>query len=484
MQIDRSTPLVYVDLETTGTSARQHRVIEVGILRTERGVITDEYSTLVDPGEPVPSFVTGLTGIRSDMLVGAPPFSHVAHRIKKILEGGVLVAHNAHFDHSFLVEEFRRVGMDLLVPYLCTARLSRTLFPHENRHSLEAIIERYGLEAGSRHRAFDDARVLVQLMEVVRGRLEEKDLHKALQDHTYTHHLMPRVQEDILRSVPDRPGVYSLYDQYGSLLYTGRSRNMLTRIRAHFAKDHPPGPAKDMLSRMRSVRHQTTGGELGALLLEKHLVSQHQPEYGVSPLPLTMVVAREYIGEGGYHMVQLEEVETLPPDKDTSVVGIFRTKDHATATLDAIIREHSLCRYRVGLEESAPCSDHATGTCAGACMNQEKHRHYNRRSLNAFTRTRIKDWPFEGPIAIEEFDSSGVGEFFIVDRWRILSALHTDGTNWKPFVPAPLALEYDIYMLLSQELLRKRRRYIIHDLSRKELLGPDGFNVPVSLRSV
>ena len=484
MQIDPSTPLVYVDLETTGTSARQHRVIEVGILRTERGVVTDEYTTLIDPGEPVPPFVTGLTGIRSDMLVDAPPFSHVAFRIKEILEGGVLVAHNAHFDHSFLVEEFRRIGMDLLIPFLCTARLSRTLFRHEHRHSLDAIIERYDLDPGARHRAFDDARVLVQLMEYIRERLGERELHTALQDHVQARHLMPRVQEDALRSVPERPGVYSLYDQHGTLLYTGRSRSMLTRVRAHFAKDHPPGPAKDMLLRMRTVQYQVTGGELGALLLEAHRKKMHPPEYGSLSLTNTFIVAYEHTGEGGYHSVRLEEAQAVTPDKDRSVVGVFRTFDHAMTTLERLVNEHGLCRHLVGLEPHTPCSGHSAGICNGACAGREKHRHYNRRSMNAFVQTRMKQWPFEGPIAIEERDADGVGELFVIDRWRVISALHTDGEQWEQFVPAPIPFEYDTYHLLTQELLRKRRRYVVHDLTQKQLFGTDGFNVPTPLRVV
>ncbi len=484
MQIDRSTPLIYVDLETTGTSVRQHRVIEVGILRTEKGVVTDEYSTLIDPGEPVPPFVTGLTGIRSDMLVGAPPFSHTANRIRSLLEGGVLVAHNAHFDHGFLVEEFKRIGMELLVPYLCTAQLSRRIFPEEQRHSLDAIIERYAFDAGARHRAFDDARVLVQLMEYIRERLGERELHIALQEHVHTHHLMPRVQEDMLRSVPDRPGVYSLFDQYGALLYIGRSRNMLTRLRAHFAKDHPPGPAKDMITRMRSVQYQVTGGEFGAMLLESHQKKLHHPEYGTSPLPGTFTIAREFTGDGGYHSSTIEEVDTLAPGQERSVVGIFRSRDHATTVLTSLVKDHELCKCRIGLEAEAPCSALGEGVCRGACIGKEKHRHYNRRSMSACARFRLKEWPFEGPVAIEERDSTGVGELFIIDRWRVLSALHTDGEHWEQFVPAPIPFEYETYHLLAQELLRKRRRYVVHDLSQKQLLDTDGFNIPEPLRIV
>ena len=91
-----------VDIETTGGYANNHRITEIAIYHHDGMQITNHYHTLINPGRSIPQFITGLTGINYEMVKEAPSFSEVANEIHEQLKDRVFVAHNAHFDYSFL----------------------------------------------------------------------------------------------------------------------------------------------------------------------------------------------------------------------------------------------------------------------------------------------------------------------------------------------------------------------------------------------
>nr|MBP6564996.1 3'-5' exonuclease [Burkholderiales bacterium] len=98
--------LAFVDLETTGTRAADDRVTEIGIVRVDCAPDggpprVSEWSSLVDPGVPIPPVIQSLTGITDAMVRGAPTFSSLAHDVAERLDGCLFVAHNARFDFGF-----------------------------------------------------------------------------------------------------------------------------------------------------------------------------------------------------------------------------------------------------------------------------------------------------------------------------------------------------------------------------------------------
>lgn len=156
-----------VDVETTGGSPFFNRVIEIGLLRVEKGEVVEEYQTLLNPGIPIPEFITKMTGISDEDVLERPTFEELADDIISKFEGNTFVAHNSQFDYGFLQEEFRRLGYGFNTEQLCTVRLSRALFPEYKRHNLTELIERYKFECANRHRAFDDAKVLWDFLQHV-----------------------------------------------------------------------------------------------------------------------------------------------------------------------------------------------------------------------------------------------------------------------------------------------------------------------------
>lgn len=164
---------VVVDVETTGSSpARGDRVTEIAAVEVSGGEVVGEFSTLVNPGRPIPAWISRLTGITQEMVEDAPPFGEVAGTVRDRLEERIFVAHNVPFDWRFVAEEMRRAQSVLpMGPRLCTLRLARRALPGLRRKGLDAVTRYYDVEIEGRHRALGDAlataTVLLRLLEEV-----------------------------------------------------------------------------------------------------------------------------------------------------------------------------------------------------------------------------------------------------------------------------------------------------------------------------
>lgn len=172
-------PFVVVDVETTGGRPPADRIIEIAAVKVRAGRVVAEWSTLVDPGRPVPPFVARLTGISDPMVAGAPPFRAVADRFLELLGGAPFVAHNAVFDWRFVnAELLRERGGRLTNARLCTVRLARRLMPGVRRRNLDALAHVFGIPIEGRHRALGDARATARIL----GRLLDAAVERGIED--------------------------------------------------------------------------------------------------------------------------------------------------------------------------------------------------------------------------------------------------------------------------------------------------------------
>lgn len=153
-------PLVFLDIETTGMGPKQSRITEIGALRVENNQVVARYSQLINPEQPIPAFITNMTGISNDMVWEAPTFKGIADDLELFLSDAIFVAHNVNFDYSFIQAEFARIGNAFSMDRMCSARLSRKLYPEHRSHRLDKVIERLGISVENRHRALDDAEVI------------------------------------------------------------------------------------------------------------------------------------------------------------------------------------------------------------------------------------------------------------------------------------------------------------------------------------
>lgn len=155
-------PIVFVDVETTGGTPNNSRILEVGMVRLEpTGEIT-RFQQLINPAEPIPPSITRLTGIRPSDVADKPRFEEVAQEIHDFMNGAVFAAHVVQFDLGFMLAEFNKAGIHYRPLKFCTVRLSRILYAHEPKHSVDAIMQRLNLKPRTKHRALDDAEVLLK----------------------------------------------------------------------------------------------------------------------------------------------------------------------------------------------------------------------------------------------------------------------------------------------------------------------------------
>ncbi|OGS59440.1 MAG: hypothetical protein A3J79_12340 [Elusimicrobia bacterium RIFOXYB2_FULL_62_6] len=155
----------FIDVETTGLSPVTSRVCEVALVCSRGGVVAARFSSLVDPGLPIPAEASGIHGITDEMVRGAPSFGAVAPRLIAELEGAVLVAHNAEFDISFLRMEFARAGLRFPdLPEIDTLPMARGFGSFTNNR-LGTIAKELEIPAGNWHRALADVEMTRRIFE-------------------------------------------------------------------------------------------------------------------------------------------------------------------------------------------------------------------------------------------------------------------------------------------------------------------------------
>ncbi|MGN0330717.1 MAG: PolC-type DNA polymerase III [Kineothrix sp.] len=154
---------VVFDIETTGFSPIHNRIIEIGAVKVEGGRITDRYSSFVNPEVPIPYEIEKLTGIHDKMVMDAPVIDRVLPQFLEFCGQAVLVAHNAGFDMSFILENASRLGLGREYTYVDTVGIARLLLPHQAKHTLDAVAKALGISLENHHRAVDDAEATAEI---------------------------------------------------------------------------------------------------------------------------------------------------------------------------------------------------------------------------------------------------------------------------------------------------------------------------------
>ncbi|MDR3050098.1 MAG: PolC-type DNA polymerase III [Oscillospiraceae bacterium] len=155
---DLRQPIVVLDFETTGLSARKDRIIEVGAVRLIDGQVTEEFSIMVNPGVSIPPRITQITGITDIMVQDARAAAQVLPELLAFIGDAPIAAHNAAFDASFLREECRRAGAHCAPAVIDTLEFARRLYPQMKSHRLAALCKHLGITNKNAHRAVHDAR--------------------------------------------------------------------------------------------------------------------------------------------------------------------------------------------------------------------------------------------------------------------------------------------------------------------------------------
>jgi DNA polymerase III subunit epsilon len=274
-------PYVVFDVETTGSSATKGGAItEIGALKVVRGLVVEEFATLVNPGRKIEPFVARLTGITDRMVADAPPISEVLPSFERFVEGSVLVGHNVHFDCSFFTAA--RGGLPLPNPVLDTLKLARCLVPGLKRYRLASLASHFGVRAMPNHRAPSDAaatsEVFLKLLKLLRsagvGSVGEATTLRGGAGGR----IKPQKQH-LAEGVPTTPGVYYFVDKHGTTLYVGKAKNLKVRVRTYFNGGDGRRKIGRLVEEVAEVRVRETESELHALILEAREIKRLLPRY-------------------------------------------------------------------------------------------------------------------------------------------------------------------------------------------------------------
>ena len=410
------------------------------------------WSSLVDPGIPIPPEIRFLTGIDDRMVRGAPSFDALAACIAAQLEGAIFIAHHARFDYGFIKAEMARAGRRFQARTLCTVRLSRLLNPQRSPHTLDAIIARHRLPCPDRHRALGDATVLWHFLRSQVREHGEEAVEQAARKLLKRPALPAHLSLESIEAVPAAPGIYKFFGLNAHPLYIGRSRDIRKRVASHFCADHQSERGLRLASETHRIEWQQTAGEFGAALAEIAEIERCSPAHN-----------RALRRNANTVVVTLSAGESAPRYRKTLGLaaaelargyGPFASRAAARACLLALAREHRLCLVALGLERAragAPCFARQLGRCAGACEGREPAESTSIRLAAALAPHAVPAWP-DARLVVCELDPEREREsWHLFDQWRTIAA----AASFAALIDAgrgidPLALPFDrhVYALL------------------------------------
>jgi DNA polymerase III epsilon subunit family exonuclease len=268
-----NSSFAFIDIETTGGNRDGNKITEIGIICVDEGVITCEWSTLINPERSIPWGITQLTGITDDMVAESPKFFSVAKKIIELTEKRIFVAHNVFFDYRFLQREFSELGYTFKREVLCTVRLARKTFSGLNSYSLKNLSLYLNLSREAEHRALADAKACYEVF----CRILDKNQNIIIESSPKP--LPSGLDEGEINRLPPRPGTYFFYSEKGLLLYIGKAKNIKDRVRQHFLTAGKTKRDLELRNLVAKVQYQEWGSDFVASLMELQLIKSMRPLY-------------------------------------------------------------------------------------------------------------------------------------------------------------------------------------------------------------
>ena len=449
-------PLAFVDLETTGGSATKDHITEIGIVLVDDDGVR-EWSQLIQPPIRIPLFIEQLTGITNAMVANAPDFETVAAEVEALLQGRLFIAHNARFDYSFLKNEFKRLGILFKPQVLCTVKLSRTLYPQYERHNLDSLIERHQLQAKERHRALADAQLIHQFWQQATQQFSAEVIEATVKNLVQRSSLPSQLDPNIIRGLPEGPGVYLFYGENDLPLYIGKSVNIRQRVLSHFSADHRNSKEMSLSQQTKRIDWIETGGELAALLTEARLIKQMTPVHNQRLRRKNALCAWQLQQNQDQLLPKLTWADDLDFGVQDNLYGLYSNQRDAQKSLRSLAEQHQLCLGLLGLEKvgnGKPCFAHQLKRCRGACVGKESGLEHAMRLLTAMGKLKLASWPYPGAIGIREAD-----ELHVIDHWCYLGTARSEDEVEALLQQGRPAFDRDTYMTLLKAL---KKCQIVH----------------------
>lgn len=365
-----------VDIETTGSHANANGITEIAIYIHDGEKIVEEYQTLINPQQEIPTFIQSLTGISNEAVKNAPTFEEVAPTIFSYLDDKIFVAHNVNFDYSFINHHLKREGFTLNSKKLCTVRLARKILPGFPSYSLGKLCRSLNIKIENRHRAAGDALATTVLFKMMIDADEHQYIEEALKAKSKEESLPPYISRLTLETIPRQPGVYYFRDKKDKIIYVGKAKNLYKRILSHFSNNDTHKNKQDFLREIRKISHQVCGTELQALILENIEIKRLWPEKNrAAKHPEKRFALYKYEDQNGYIRLAIGKKQKFVPS-----IMLFNSIAEAQQLMRLWCDKYSLCNIFCDLQKSnISCVGLQSNSCKGACVQQETKDFYNER---------------------------------------------------------------------------------------------------------
>jgi DNA polymerase-3 subunit epsilon len=374
-----------VDIETTGGYPSGNGITEISIHIHDGENVVEEWETLINPEQYIPSHIEALTGISNEMVSDAPTFEAVAPKIYSMLEDKVFIAHNVNFDYSFVRHHLSICGYSLNTKKLCTVRLSRKLYPGFPSYSLGKLCKSLNITLNNRHRAGGDAAATAILF----GMLLQVDatghIAQSLSTTSKEQVLPPHLSKSYIDRLPSNPGVYYFKDEKGKVIYIGKAKNLKKRVNSHFTGNSISKQRQDFLKKIHNIDYEICGTELMAFILEASEIKRLWPENNKALKRFEQKYSLfSFEDQNGYIRLGIDKYKKQGP-----VIYSFNSILEGHNLLKNMVSKHVLCEKLCFIQTNrSSCTGHAEGKCLGACLGEESAEIYNARVMEAIEELR------------------------------------------------------------------------------------------------
>jgi excinuclease Cho len=229
--------------------------------------------------------------------------------------------------------------------------------------------------------------------------------------------LAPHLDASSLSALPRSPGVYIFKGEGKLPIYIGKSIDIRSRVLAHLRTEDEA----EMLAQSRRVEFIETAGEIGALLLESHLIKTQHPLYNIRLRRQRNLCSIQLTEQAGAWIPEVVTGQDLGLGRVEGLYGLFGSRHAAQNKLRELADLHNLCQGLLGLEKISArgCFGLQVKTCLGACVGHEPRVQHDQRLLNALMDLKVHAWPFVGPIDMVE-ESQGWVQRHRLQDWRYL----------------------------------------------------------------
>lgn len=367
-----------VDIETTGNGYRGQKITEISIFIFDGEKIVDEFTSLVNPEQKIPHFITNLTGITDAMVRTAPKFYEIAKKIAEITKDTIFVAHNVNFDYNIIRDEFKSLGFDFKRKKLCTVRLSRKIIPGLASYSLGNICSAEGIEIAARHRAKGDAEATVELFRRLIIRDHKFTINSFLNAKSREATLPPLLDKQVVDTLPEKHGVYYFKNEKKEVIYVGKANNIKQRVISHFYDKKKK--ERTMCLETADISYTETGSELIALLHESSEIKHLYPKFNRAQRKAGEAVGLfSYEDQKGILHLAFNRLKLTP-----NPIMKFYSMAACRTTLEKICSAFELCPKYCHLQTNVnACFHFQLQQCRGVCSEKEAIESYNKRVRKA-----------------------------------------------------------------------------------------------------